>query len=66
MDLFTDLADSEFFSLKNNNLKNKVNLAQSAPLDDIHKNLTSQETFQLNWCSGLNMKHLLCFAGCWR
>lgn len=48
MDLFTDLADSEFFSLKNNNLKNKVNLAQSAPLDDIHKNLTSQETFQLN------------------
>lgn len=48
IDLFTDLADGEFFSVKNNDLKNKASLAQSAPLDGIHKNQSSQETFQLN------------------
>lgn len=40
MDLFTDLADGAF-SMKNNDLKNKVGHARSAPLDDVHKILNT-------------------------
>lgn len=40
MDLFTDSADGAF-SMKINDLKNRVGHVRSAPLDDVHKILNT-------------------------